>query len=469
MNDIAVQNKTFEFLCIFILWLCIQSCIPVKPIAKEITGVEHDHLIEFRGHYTFNKETIFEKNVILYPSTLIRTIGEGKLVFNKSVKIIGDTRVFADDINLQFNAGTITELNACWFGAGGQDDTDDVKSIIKVFAIADEYPGSINIYFPSGRYFISRTLQLGSFNGIKKSINLIGGAMSDSGVQGASISWIGSKGSVMIEMRDVSQCRIENLDFIAEPYTHVKHNLQFTPFIHQVLIENCSFTGAAGEGSANLNINSENNLQVSEIQLLNAAFKSVSDANIFLSPSAVIGGLANTKNFYFSNCSFIGYTKAAIDIAVTDVLTVEKCTFAYNEIDISCMHCGTYASSNYSEHSKAFFNAGITSNPAFATLTNNRFSGNPRGGYVVRDGSGSLVLINNHFGASGYSDDINNIGWAQGSQNPIFSVGNYYKNASLAHLPFRTNDGSVHLYTESHNDAGGNDYTKRIMIHLSKN
>ena len=119
-----------------------------------------------------------------------------------------------------------------------------------------------------------------------------------------------------------------------------------------------------------------------------------------LSQSAIRGGLANTKNFYITYCSFDAYHKSAVDIRTSDILTVEGCTFSNNETDITCELGGPYINSNYSEHSNSFFTSGFSSNLAFTYLIQNNFTGNPRDGYVIRDGSGSLVLLNNNFGGT---------------------------------------------------------------------
>ena len=214
-------------------------------------------------------------------------------------------------------------------------------------------------------------------------------------------------------------------------------NIELRPNIYQLVIRNCTFKGCEGPNSVNININRGNNIQVSEIQIENCTFHGVATKDVkFLTESAIAGGLANTKNFYIKNCSFLGYNKSAIDIDVSDAIVIENNTFAFNEIDISCMLCNSFIKSNYSERSRAFFLATSSSNLSFTTMIGNYFDGFPTDGYVIRDGAGCLFMVNNNFGGSGEEDDRNNIKWEHKPFNPIFSFGNFYNNTPQGQSPF---------------------------------
>lgn len=469
-----MRNSVHQFsggwVALFFLLAACTSCTPHRSLIDGLPQYQVDDILIFNGKVIFEDEQVIDQEVTIYPEAHIATRGSGKIVFTKRVNIIGESQVFDYQANLDFHAGTLSTLNVGWFGAKGFDGEDDTKAISKVLSLASEFAGSVNIYFPTGRYYINETIEVVPGENGRKTINLIGASMSNNSVEGASISWNGIKSATMFRFSNLNQFRIENLDFTAEPYAYVEHNLEFRPFIHQVVIRNCTFTGVQGKTSANINLNAGNNLQVSEFQFDNCTFNSVWDSIAFTSVSAIKGGLANTKNFYIRNSSFMGYQHAAVDIEVSDVLEVRGCTFAWNQTDISCLVCGTNATSNYSEHSQAFFNANVTSNPAFTTLVNNCFSGNSQDGFVVQGGSGSLILMNNHFGASGYGPDNNKVRWAEGDQNTIYSVGNYYKNASNNEPPFRAFPDRPRVqHVESINDTGGADYTSRIKIILPKN
>lgn len=411
------------------------------------------------------QDLIVLEEVTIFPQAYITTAPGSKIVFQKRVNIIGESQIFDPEAIIVFEAGTISEIYPSWFGAKGYDNEDDTRAFEKAIAVAYANAGVMSIVIPIGRYFISRTIDSGNNHSDRKAINWFGKGMSNNGVQGASLSWRGEVGGTLLRFRNMGQCVVENIDFTAEPAHHVKYNLELRPFVHSFTIRHCSFSGCSGDESANINLNIEDGDQVSEIHIDECIFNGVSQVSESVSQSAIRGGFANTKNFYIRYCAFDQYERAAVDIYNSDILHVEGCTFANNKIDISCMLCGTYATSNYSEHSKAFFRASFTSNISFTTLVNNYFTGMPEDGYVIQDGAGSLILLNNDFGGSDQREDHNRIRWEQNEFSPIHSVGNFYKNSTPESTPFFNRSGQPRNGNVfSKGDIGGTNATGRVII-----
>lgn len=409
---------------------------------------------------------IFDKEVIIEPGAFFTTSGHGLIQFNAKVHFPSDIFCFSPDANLKFSPGTLDEINPCWFGAISYDDFDDTKSIQKAVGIAKEYYGSISIVFPLGKYYLNATIEVESDSKSRKSIHFKGMSHSNSAIQGSSIIWNGNPGESMFVFKQVNQFQIENMDFTAEPGHYVKHNLEFRPFIHQVTIENCRFTGSSGMGSSCVNLNEGNNLQVSEFHFANCTFSGIIENGQNVTEAAVRGGRANTKNFHFRDCAFSSFSQGAIDILNSDVLQVNGCTFAHNNVDIRCMVCGTYAVSNYSEHSISFFEGASTSNVSFTTMINNLFAGDTiKTNFVIRDGSGSLILMNNNFGGAGNGLDVNRVRWENKPFNPIYSVGNFFKNTTEDQTPFfdrSNNTRTTDIYSSG--NIGGKNSSRRIKI-----
>lgn len=449
-----------------LLTLC-GSCATQKPTQdslKENVQYPTDKIV-YSGEIVFKENSELDKEVIIMPTALIRTWQGSKVIFKKKVTILGECQVFDKGINLQFEPGTIDQINVSWFGAKGYDTLDDTESFQQAIRIACNSFNTMTIFVPVGRYFISKTLLVRNDEGQIKPINWLGGGMSSSGIQGASLSWTGTPASAMFKFENLNSFSIKQLDFTAEPNSRLLSNLEFRPFINQVMIRDCSFTGTAGPGSCNINLNDGGGDQVSEVHIENCLFNGIAPEEPIKSYSAIKGGMANTKNFYIENCTFSAYAESAVNINISDVVKIEGCTFANNAIDISCMLCGIYAVSNYSEHSLAFFNGGSSSNIAFSTFINNVFIGGPGDGYVIRDGSGSLVLVNNDFGGGDQADDENRVRWEGRAYNYIYSVGNFFKNAGIGNFPFYNRTGQVipdNVF--SVNDLGGKNGSGKVPI-----
>jgi len=463
------SNKRVRQFGLFLLVLFAAGCAtPPRQIAPEtVKGPSGKRMIVLNGAIHFKTDTIFNDEVTLMPQAYLSSTAGKKIVFQKRVNILGESQVFDVESELEFAPGTISELNPAWFGAIGYDYHDDTEAFRKVLDVAKNLYNSISIIIPIGRYFISSLLVVEDGPNSKKAINWIGGSTSNSSIQGSSLSWAGPPGGTLLRFKNASQFKIENLDFTAEPFAPVKYNLEFIPIIHNIDIIKCSFAGCGGIGSANINLNINDGDQVSEIRISQCEFSGKAPSADSLSQSAIKGGLANTKNFYITNCSFDGYHTAAVDIRISDIMNVEGCTFANNEIDISCGLGGTYAVSNYSEHSNAFFSGGFSSNLAYTTLINNNFTGTPRDGYVIREGSGSLVLINNSFGGSDQLSDVNRIRWHDDEFSHVYSLGNFYKNTDSHFSPFVNLSGIVrNIHLSSTGDLGGknSDGRKKIVI-----
>ena len=414
------------------------------------------NLMVISGPKTFNQETIINQEVILYPGALLETTGSGKIVFQKKVFILGESQVFDEKAVVVFNPGTLSVLNPCWFGARGYDEIDDTKAVQKTLDIAKQYQNSINIEFPIGKFLISTTLVLGNELPNRKSINLVGKSMSNTSTDGSSLLWIGANGGVLMLIKNYCVGLIENMDFSKGPSQLMKHNIEMRPYDYLVEFRNCSFAGCAGPGSANVNLNYDNNLQVSEIAFDNCIFRGyTTDGVTWETEAAVIGGYANTKDFYFNFCSLLGFNVAAINLLNTDILRVENCTFAHNTTDIVCLVCNTLATSNYSEHSGSFFRAAITNNVSFTTLLNNYFYGAANKDYVITQGGGNLVMINNNFGGMGGDDLLNKIGWDAGPFSDIYSVGNFFRNGPKVVSPFEFSNSRQAFQGHTYHDIMG--------------
>lgn len=424
----------------FILFLILSfvlSCKESKPLSAAYLKNSSVRMMVFNQEIIFSGETIIDKEVTIYPEAFLRTNPGARLIFTKKVNILGESQVFDENIDLTFQPGTLSVINPSWFGAKGYDEVDDTKAFQKVIEIARTYANTINIEIPIGNFIITKTLEIGNEDSNGKSINLIGSGMSGNSGLGSCLLWRGLESVSLLLWRNNSNCTISNLDFNAEQGHTLKNNLELRPTVNQLEIKNCSFAGCAGIESSNINLNTGSDLQVSEVAIENCIFRSVTyDNKKWLTQSAVVGGLANTKNFYFKNCSFIGYTIGAINIGITDILKVENCTFALNEVDISCNLCNTLASSNYSEYSKSFFKSGVSQNVSFTTLSDNCFYGSPDADFVIKEGAGSLVLLNNNLGGMGGNDQTNKIKWADSVISSIYSIGNYFRNDPKELNPF---------------------------------
>ncbi|MEP7324137.1 MAG: hypothetical protein ABI761_19565 [Saprospiraceae bacterium] len=412
------------------------SCTHEKIITQH-SDASHSRMIVINTEVNYDKPIIFDKEVTIYPEAFITTTGKGKIIFTKKVNIIGESQVFDTDIDVTFQSATISAINPTWFGARGYDELDDTKAFQKILSIIKVYPNSINIEIPIGIFKISKTLMLGNEIPNGKSINLIGQSMSVGSFSGSVLEWVGEPGGSMLLLKNICVSILDGIDFMASPDHLMKHNLEFRPYDYQITVKNCSLSGCAGPGSANINLNKDNDAQVSEIQFQNCTFHGYTrDNKTWNTESAIAGGKGNTKNFSFQSCSFLGYTDAAINIGSTDMLRVDFCTFALNEVDIKCIIGNTFATSNYSEQSKSFFQSGMSGNLSFTTFANNYFDGNEKDDYFIRDGSGGLILLNNNFGGNGGYDKINKISWDSKDLSHIFSVDNFYRNSPDINSPF---------------------------------
>jgi hypothetical protein len=445
-----------------LLFVSFQSCK-----TKQIYSSQSNPF-ELKSEIIVSEILELDSRYIIYPTAFIKTIGKGKLVIKEPICILGKSQVFDTDINIDYRPFSISEIYPEWFGAKGYDQLDDTKAFKKVLTIGKEYYNSINIIISLGYFKISEQLVISSEVKKMKSINFIGHSMSTSSQHGSSIVWFGKKGESMILINNVNLSKIENIDF--HGFDYVKNNLEFRPTVNQVVIKNCTFKGCKGEGSTNINLNKGNNIQVSEIQIENCTFHGVPDnRGFYLTESAISGGLANTKNFYIKNCSFLGYNVAAIDILHNDAMVIENNTFAFNDVDIRCMLCNSYIKSNYSERSKAFFESTSSSNLSFTTMIGNFFDGDPKDGYIIRDGAGCLYMVNNNFGGSGEENDINKIKWESRPLNPIFSFGNFYNNIGQNQSPFYNRSNQIKKDDIiSNGDIGGKNADKKVKIIIEK-
>jgi len=436
----------FQYQTIIVFYVLL--FVGCKSTGTSTHNYSSSRMIVINKEVLYAEETIFDKEVTIYPEAFLKTSGRGKIIFTKKVNIIGESQVFDENINVVFGFATLNTLNPTWFGAKGYDEIDDTPALTKVFELASLYAGTITIDIPIGRFIVTRTLNMGSQTPDGETINLTGKGMSANSRSGSSFIWKGAEGASMITMRNNANGVIDGLGFNSIKKHGMKYDIELRPFINFLSIRNCSFTGCTGEGSANINLNKGSNEQVSEINIENCLFGGVTyDNQQWLTEAAVCGGSANAKNFYFRNCSFLGYSIAGINIHITDILKVENCTFGFNDIDINCDLCNTIATSNYSEHSKSFFKSIISQNVAFTTLIGNNFYGSEGADYVIRGGAGSLVMINNNFGGLGVEDNQNKIMWDDKIISSIYSVGNFYRNSKGIITPFM----NMQNQTQTHN------------------
>ncbi len=450
-----------EFLC-FLIWSfllsgCInrsaQALVDYKPASLLISNSK----IIIQGSLNVYSDTTFDNEVVIMPQAYISTYGSSNILFLKRVTVIGSSHVFDSGSNISFGNGVISVLNPCWFGANGWDDADDTPAFKKAISLAKFAKSNVNILVSVGRYIIKEQLVLENEIPNEKAINLIGESISGNTIYGSCLQWHGAKDATMLQMNNLTQSRIENIEFTSYSTTFLKHNVKLLPAVNQISFNNCSFNGCKGNGSANVNLNKGNNAQVSEISFDDCVFRGLTmDNENWLTESAVVGGLANTKNFYFRKCSFLGYKLAAINIDITEILNIENCTFSVNDLDILCSLCNSHIVSNYSEQSKAFFASGSSMNISYTTMMNNYFDGHSDDDFVIREGSGNLVLINNSFGGTGWNDQVNRINWKENELSSITSIGNFYRNAPQDSIPFYTNNGSkTRIYFTSLNDIYG--------------
>lgn len=429
------------WLTTWILLFIMCSCVSEKkPLVKsQYTELSiNERMISIRGELVIDTELVFSGNVTLYPEAFLSTTGQGKIIFKGKVNVIGQTPIFDENINLEFGEGCTGTLNVGWFGARGNDDMPDTRAFQKTMMLASTMRNSVKILVPTGKYWITETLILENQASLRKSIQVVGEGMSSSSLDGSSLVWNGPPGGTILMVRNNYNNRIQSVDFGAEAGHEVKYNVDLRSQIYLMEFRDCSFSGSAGISSSNINLNEGHSDQVSEISFENCVFRGRTfDNATWLTSSAVRGGKANTKNFYFEQCSFLGYTSAAVDIEISETVHIRDCAFAHNEVDIICLLCSILISSNYSEQSKAFFKTTTSSNVAFATLLNNYFDGHAGENFVIPGGTGSLVLINNNFGGSGGDDQTNQIRWDSRNISSVFSVGNFFRNASSSTIPFQ--------------------------------
>ncbi len=433
------KHIQISFLYMVLVIITVQWLISCSKQAILFSGkpylITNGEILYVSGLMSVNEETILDKEVVILPGAYITTSYGAKIFFKNRLTIVGQSHVFDENVNIEFEKGALNSLNPVWFGANGLDDLDDTKSVQKVFQLAAESGNALEIDIPIGKYYISKQILIKTPAYNKIPLHISGSSWSSSGFDGSSFIWRGDSLQSMFLMKDLSQAVIENIDFNAMPGSYLKSDLELRPYINQISFRNCLFGGCAGNNSSNINLNKGNNLQVSEIMFDNCIFRGVFSENKW-TDHAVDGGWANTKNFHFTHCAIGPYRTQAINITTSDVLIVEGCTFFLNDIDISCETCKTTAIGNYSEESKAFFSATASANYNATTLINNEFTGRPSQGYVIRDGSGTLVLLNNNFGAGNNLDDYNLVRWEENEFNSIYSVGNVYKNATQSIGPF---------------------------------
>jgi len=426
---------------LLVLALFLQCSRKTGPAQMSSKGgeaiVETDRMISIRGLVEIEHETVFDKEVTIYPGAFISTHTNGKVIFNKRLNIIGDSQVFEAESDIEMKSNTLGTINVGWFGAKGDDSEDDTKAFQKALELASVFNNSVTIFVPTGQYYIKQTLVIENRIPINKSINLVGEAMSSSTNQGSSLIWNGPPGESMILMRNNYLNFVQYIDFASEYKCELKSNIVLRYQIYQMEFRDCSFSGCAGLGSSNIDLNAGNSDQVSEISFINCIFRGKTyDNTTWQTSAAVKGGKANTKDIYFEKCSFLGYNESAINIEISEVLYVSNSTFAHNQTDIICLLCGALLTSNYSEQSKSFYRSTVSTNLAFTTMINNYFDGCPSEDYVITNGAGSLVLINNNFGGSGGLDSVNLIRWDNKNISSIYSMGNYFRNHSAVHSPF---------------------------------
>lgn len=412
---------------------------------------------------------VVEKQVIILPGGVFEGDNTSKIVFTKPVNILSRERVFSTELRMESLPGVFTNLDITWWGANGRDEEDDTKAIQVVLDLASQ-SGCEQITIPIGQYIVSQQLRMAGREDNHQSLVIKGYATSFDGQHGSALMWNGGSDESMALVKNTSQTIFENIEFGAIPGRLIRSNIEFRPFCNQILFRSCSFGGCGGEKSCNINLNEGNNLQVSELIFENCIFKGLL-TDMEYTDNGIRGGLANTKNFYFRNCSFGPYRHEAICITTSDILKVEDCTFYLNDVDIRCETCKTVAIGNYSEESGAFFESTASANFNATTLINNQFTGKPVDGYVIRDGSGTLLLMNNNFGAGNYLPDINRIRWEENEFNSIFSVGNVFKNTAFGQSPFYNRSNQVYRSDRvlSFGDLGGVLGEGRVKLPDSRN
>jgi len=402
--------------------------------------------------------------VHIYPGAFISTTGKGTITFKKNVTVIGNTQVFDTGANLYFADNSLAILNPVWWGARGDDNIDDTEILKKVIQISMTSPYTQTIQIPFGNLYISNTLIIDPTKNSYKRLIIEGLGYSSSATRGSSLTWVGENNGSMLILQNIHNAIIREIDFTSSNGKSVNCNLELRPFMSNLQITNCNFSGVSGINSANISLNEGNQDQVSEIRISNSNFRGVinSKNNERISQSAIAGGLGNCKNFYISDCSFMPYKGTAINITNSDMFVVDNCTFAENGLDIRLNDGIARLESNYSENSGGFYENGFSSSIHQSYLVGNYFAGIPRDQLVIRDGSGELFLINNNFGGNGPSEEnkVAQIKWEMGTHGSITSIGNFYKGSSETKSPFKNRSGiSIQMRSSnkitSLNDLGG--------------
>ena len=101
-------------------------------------------------------------------------------------------------------------------------------------------------------------------------------------------------------------------------------------------------------------------------------------------------------------------------------------------------------------------------------MMNNCFYGSENNDYIITQGSGNLVLVNNNFGGMGGNDMINRVHWDSGKFSSIYSIGNYFKNDATQPIPFLVPLGNP-AFIKSFGDKVGTNVLDLKTIELNKN
>lgn len=456
---------------LWFLSLLIMGCIS----SKQLAGLEYEKAFASDEVWVISKpiyiegEHIVDKEVVILPGGSINCKDTAHIYFKRPVVILSRSRVFSTNLIVDYLPGVFEYLDIRWWGADGMDDEDDSGAIQQVFDLASRM-GSEQIRIPAGRFLIRQQLRLTGRDSNHQSIVIQGSSISYDGQHGSTFLWDGEGGCSMVLILNTSLTSFEYIEFNSLSGKELTTNIEFRPSCNQISFRSCSFSGCTGERSCNINLNEGGSQQVSELTFDNCVFKGIYNSKEY-TRNAVRGGLANTKNFYFKNCSLGPYQQEAIHITTSDILKVEDCTFYLNDVDILCETCKTVAIGNYSEESGAFFASTASANFNATTLINNQFTGKPVDGFVIRDGSGTLLLMNNNFGGGNYLQDENKIRWEENDFNCIYSVGNVYKNSSPGHSPFYNRSNQVYREDRvySFGDLGGVLGEGRVKLRDSKN
>jgi hypothetical protein len=88
-------------------------------------------------------------------------------------------------------------------------------------------------------------------------------------------------------------------------------------------------------------------------------------------------------------------------------------------------------------------------------LISNCFYGTEDKDYIITQGGGHLVMINNNFGGMGGEDLTNKIGWDTGPFSHVYSVGNFFRNAPPLITPFEFSGQPLLFPGESFGDIIG--------------